>query len=99
MRLGEGRSGVVFRSADRDGRPLARKVFDSDPLTKAVQYLFLGAPNPYAWNEHAVQAALLRRRILAPLVDHWFGGRLRVARALGQDWNSDYRAFQLHAEF
>ncbi len=99
MRLGEGRSGVVFRSSDRDGRPLARKVFDSDPLTKAVQYLFLGAPNPYAWNEHAVQAALLRRRILAPLVEHWFGGRLRVARALGQDWNPDYRAFQLHTEF
>ncbi len=99
MRLGEGRSGVVFRSADSEGRPVARKVFDSDTLTKAVQYVFLGAPNPYAWNEHAVQTALLRRRILAPLVEHWFAGELRVARAIGQDWNEEYRAYQLHTEF
>ena len=99
MRLGEGRSGVVFRSADASGRPRARKVFDSDALTKAVQYLFLGAPNPYAWNEHAVQCALLRRRILAPIVEHWFGDELRVARGLGQDWNEEYRAYQLWAEY
>lgn len=99
MRLGAGRSGVVFRSADEKGRPLARKVFDSDALTKAVQYLFLGAPNPYAWNEHAVQAALLRRRILAPLVELWFGQELRVARGYGQDWNEEYSAYQLHAEY
>jgi hypothetical protein len=99
MRLGEGRSGVVFRTADAQGLPRARKVFDSDALTKAVQYFFLGAPNPYAWNEHAVQCALLRRRILAPLVEHWFGRELRVARALGQDWNEEFRAYQLWAEF
>ena len=76
--LGSGRSGVVFKSEDARGRITARKVFDSDALTRAVQYLFLGAPNPYAWSEHAIQSAMLRRRILAPLVRHWLGDLLRV---------------------
>ena len=62
--LGSGRAGVVFKSEDDQGRITARKVFDSDALTRAVQYLFLGSPNPYAWCVHAVQAAMLRRRIL-----------------------------------
>lgn len=97
--LGSGRSAYVFKSADERGRTTARKVFESDALTKAVQYLFLGAPNPYAWCEHAVQAAILRRRILAPLVSHWFGDRLRVSEGWSVDWNAEHQAWQLHTEF
>ena len=99
MPLGAGRSGVVFKGRDAAGRTVARKVFDSDALTKAVQYVFLGAPNPYAWNEHAVQTALLRRRVIAPLLRHWFADELRVAEAWSQDWNAEYLAYQLHTEF
>ncbi|MEE8468655.1 MAG: hypothetical protein V3T22_09380, partial [Planctomycetota bacterium] len=97
--LGSGRSGVVFKSEDERGRITARKVFDSDALTRAVQYFFLGAPNPYAWCEHAIQAAMLRRRILAPLVRHWLGDILRVAEAWNADWNEDHLAWQLHTQF
>ena len=97
--LGAGRSALVFKSADPQGRVTARKVFESGALTRAVQYLFLGAPNPYAWCEHAVQAAILRRRILAPLVRHWLDGRMRVAEGWSVDWNAEHKAWQLHTEF
>ncbi|MFT5150363.1 MAG: hypothetical protein ACI841_000344 [Planctomycetota bacterium] len=99
QRIGAGRSGVVFKGECAQGFPIARKVFDSGPLTKLVQYLFLGAPNPYAWNQSSVQCALLRRRILTPMVRHWFGDKLRVASAKSFDWNSQFRAFQLDTEF
>jgi len=97
--LGRGRAAVVFRSLDDQGRTTARKVFDSGPLTCLIQYTFLGAPNPYAWCEHAVQAAILRRRILAPLVRHWFGDRLQVSEGWNVDWNRDLNAWQLHTRF
>jgi len=97
--LGSGRSGVVFKSRDGQGRITARKVFDSDALTRAVQYFFLGCPNPYAWSEHAIQAALLRRRILAPLVQHWLGDLVRVAEGWNADWNEEHLAWQLHTQF
>jgi len=97
--LGAGRSGVVYKATDHRGQSIARKIFESGPLTKFVQYTFLGSPNPYAWNADAARCALLRRRILHPLVAFWFGDRLRVARAWGVQWNSYYRAFQLDTEF
>ena len=90
--LGRGRSGVVFRSRVGSGRYFARKVFGSSGATKAVQYVFLGAPNPYAWCEPAIRTAVLRRRILSELVEYWFGTRLRVARAYGHAWNQNHRA-------
>ena len=96
--LGVGRSGIVFRSTSRSGEAVARKVFDSRSLTRAVQYAVLGASNPYAWNVHAVSCAFLRRRILAPLVERWTGGRLRVTKALGHTWNETYKAYELHTE-
>jgi hypothetical protein len=96
--LGVGRSGIVFRSTGSADQPVARKVFDSGWLTRLVQYLILGASNPYAWNRHAVRCAFLRRRILAPLVDTWSGGQLRVARALGLGWDDHYRAYELQTE-
>lgn len=97
--IGAGRSGVVYKDEDVQGRIVARKVFNSDKLTKLVQYIFLGSPNPYTWNEHAVQCAVLRRRILAPLCEHWFKGRVFVASAWSQDFNDDHLAYQLHTEF
>ena len=45
--LGRGRSGVVYVSHEFEGAAVARKVFGSNGLTKLVQLLFLGAPNPY----------------------------------------------------
>lgn len=97
--LGVGRAAVVFKSSAPCGRATARKVFTSDALTRLVQYVFLGAPNPYSWCEHAVQAAILRRRILAPLVSYWSGGELRVAEGWSVDWDAQHLAWQLHTEF
>lgn len=97
--LGVGRAAVVYRSVDGSGRVTARKVFHSGAMTRLVQYVFLGAPNPYAWCEHAVQAAILRRRILAPLVHHWTQGRVRIAAGWNVDWNEEFQAWQLHTEF
>jgi hypothetical protein len=97
--LGRGRSGVVFLDRDDSERPIARKVFAARGVTSLVQLVFLGAPNPYVWNEDAVRCAFLRRRILARLVEHWFGGRLRVCAAVDHAWNREHRAFELSAEF
>jgi len=88
----------VYRDLDDQGRETARKVFGSAGLTQFVQFVLLGAPNPYAWNEHAIECAVLRRRILAPLVGLWFGGRVRVARAWGRSWNEGALAFELSTE-
>jgi hypothetical protein len=96
--LGQGRSGVVFRSRDAAGRDVARKVFLSGGLASLVHYVVFGAPNPYAWSESAIRSAALRRRILDTLVRSWFGSKLRVARAIGYGWNGKHRAFELSCE-
>ncbi|HEX6885813.1 MAG TPA: hypothetical protein VF530_20735 [Planctomycetota bacterium] len=96
--LGRGRSGVVYLGRDGAGRRLACKVFASHGLTRVVQVLLLGSPNPYLWNEDALRCAFLRRRILARLVEHWFGARLGVAAAVDGLWNEEQRAFELQAE-
>ena len=71
--LGRGRAGVVWRIRDTEGREVARKVFGSAGLSKLVQYVFLGATNPYVWCEQAVRAAVARRAVFHPLVEFWFG--------------------------
>jgi hypothetical protein len=96
--LGRGRSGIVFLSRDETGRSIARKLFGASGVTKLVQYAFLGAPNPYAWCEPAIKTAVLRRRILAELVEFWFGTKLRVSRAYGYAWNEEHRAFEMNCE-
>ena len=97
--LGAGRSGVVYHERTPAGREVARKVFESDALTKLVQVAFLGAPNPYSWNRSAVECAFLRRRILAPLVQYWFGDKLRVAQALEVGWDAERRSYSLVSEY
>jgi hypothetical protein len=97
--LGAGRSGVVYKRRDAHGRLLADKVFNSTGLTKLVQYVFLGAPNPYAWSEDAVRAAVVRRKILARLVELWFGDDVVVANAYGHSWDEENRTFCLHTAF
>ena len=96
--LGRGRSGVVYVSHESEGFPVARKVFASEGLTRVVQCLFLGSPNPYVWNEDAIRCAHLRREILAKLVERWFGDELYVAASRGWAWNSEARAFELRAQ-
>ena len=96
--LGRGRSGVVYLSRESEGAPIARKVFGSEGITKWVQCAFLGAPNPYVWNEDAIRCAHLRREILAELVAHWFGRELYVARSQGWGWNPQARAFELRTQ-
>ena len=41
---------------------------------------------------------MLRRRIVASLVEFWFGDKLRVARAYSHRWNAKLRAFEMHCE-
>lgn len=97
-RLGAGRSGQVFEEVTPDGRSLACKVFLPDGASSLVNQLLTGAVNPYRWNRHAVDCAVLRRRILAPLVQCWFGGELRLPETEGSRWDAEHRAFELRAE-
>lgn len=98
--IGKGRSGTVYRSSDNRGNILAIKVFSgSDSLTKFVNYVLTGAPNPYSWNEHAVQCAHLRREILTVLIPGWFGPHLKIARSYGTAWNNEFKAYEIVTEF
>lgn len=97
--LGRGRSGVVHYGRDREGRELATKTFEAHGLTKLIQWVFLGAPNPYLWCKDAVACAALRRQILAELVPHWLGPRASVATAYGHHWNEELRTHELDTAF
>ena len=97
--IGQGLSGVVYRDRDALGRDIVRKVFMGSTATKLIHYVFFGAPNAYIYCEPAVEAAVLRRRILSRLVRIWFPDSLRVANALGHAWSDEHKAFELHCEF
>jgi hypothetical protein len=97
-RLGAGRSGQVFEEVTPDGRSLACKVFLPDGASSLVNQVLTGAVNPYRWDRNAVDCAVLRRRILAPLVECWFGGELRLPETEGSRWVAEHRAFELRAE-
>jgi hypothetical protein len=90
---------VVYLGRDSGDRPLACKVFAAQGVTRLVQWVFLGAPNPYLWCEDAVRCAALRREILADLVPYWLGSRLFVAKADGLGWNDELGAHQLATVF
>lgn len=93
--IGRGRSGIVYLQDDGNGRQLACKVFDSRGLTKVVQWLFLGAPNPYVWNADAVECARIRRNILKLLVPAWMDSNVDVAEASAVVRNQEKRTFEL----
>ncbi|MUL38896.1 hypothetical protein [Gloeocapsopsis dulcis] len=96
--LGAGRSGQVFLIENQD-ESIARKIFAGDKLTKLVHYIFLGAPNPYIWDEDIIQCAYYRRKILGVLVEYWFNSQLKVADAIATDWNQEQKAYQIDTEF
>lgn len=97
-RLGAGRSGQVFEEVTPDGRSLACKVFLPDGASSLVNQVLTGAVNPYRWDRNAVECAVLRRRILAPLVQCWFDGELRLPETEGSRWVPEHAAFELRAE-
>jgi hypothetical protein len=98
--IGKGRSGQVYRESDEHGNDLAIKVFSgTDSLTDFVNYTLLGAPNPYAWNEDAVDAAHYRREILTLLISYWFDSGVRIAKSYGTDWHSGEKAYQITTQF
>ena len=93
--IGRGRSGIVYAQDGGRGARLACKVFDSRGLTKVVQWLTLGAPNPYVWSADAVQCAKLRRNILTALVPVWMDDQVGVADAVAAIRNNDHRTYEL----
>jgi hypothetical protein len=97
--IGRGRSGIVYLHNDGQGHELACKVFDSRGLTKLVQWLTLGAPNPYMWNIDAANCAKIRRDILQSLVPVWMEGEVKVAGARAVVWNSTQTTFELRTRF
>ncbi|WP_416670821.1 hypothetical protein [Egbenema bharatensis] len=96
--LGAGRSGQVFLIETPSGQ-IARKVFSGDSLASLVHYVLLGADNPYIWNGDFLQCGYYRRKILDILVEYWFDSKLKIARAIGAEWNEELQANQLDAEF
>jgi len=100
VEIGKGRSGIVFRSTDSGGNDSAVKVFAGEnSLTKLVNYLFTGAPNPYSWSEDALRCAHLRRDVLSTLVPYWFGSHVRIANSLGTGWNDGAKSNEMQTEY
>ena len=98
--IGKGRSGQVIRVADDAGYELAIKIFSGvDGLTNLVNFIITGAPNPYAWNEDAVESAHYRREILSLLIEFWFDSGLSIAKSYGTDWHNVEKAFQITTKF
>jgi hypothetical protein len=96
--LGAGRSGQVFL-IEVDDQPVARKIFSGDVLAAAVHLVLFGADNPYIWNEDVLQCAYHRRKILEPLVDYWFGKKLKIANAIAAKRDVELRQNHLDAAF
>ena len=98
--IGKGRSGQVYRETDSSGNDLAIKVFSGvDGLTDFVNYVLTGAPNPYAWNEDAVESGHYRREILSLLITFWFNKGVRIAKSYGTDWHQEEKAYKITTEF
>lgn len=91
-KLGAGRAAEVFLGRTADGSRIVRKIFGGDRLSKLVLWLLTGAPNSYAWCVAAIRTACARRRILARLVEYWFGDQVRLPRTEGWRWNRSHRA-------
>ena len=68
--VGQGRSGVVYRSCAADGRDVARKLFRCTGLTKLVHLVVFGAANPYGWCSQTVRSAV-QLRYTMPCLEAW----------------------------
>ncbi|NQV08398.1 hypothetical protein HQ529_00945 [Candidatus Woesearchaeota archaeon] len=89
--IGRGRSGIVFD----DGK----KIFSSnDSIAKLVNYIFLGAPNPYTWNEDAIISAHLKRGILNELVPYWLGSKVKMSDSFATVWDDELMAYGLEVD-
>jgi hypothetical protein len=97
--IGRGRSGIVYLTRDDQGQELACKVFDSRGFTKIVQWITLGAPNPYMWNIDAAKCAKIRRDILQALVPVWMDGKVKIAGASAVVWNKEQKTFELQTRY
>jgi hypothetical protein len=97
--IGRGRSGIVYFHKDGQGHDLACKVFDSRGFTRFVQWVTLGAPNPYMWNVDAANCAKTRRDILQLLVPFWMDGRVTVAGARAVVWCNEQKTFELRTRY
>ena len=100
VEIGSGRSGRVFKSTDGNGNYVAIKVFTSeDFFSKFINYIFLGSPNAYTWNEDAGHSTHYSREILDDLVTYWTNGKVRVPKSTGVQWNPEFKAYELITEF
>ncbi|MBI2653615.1 hypothetical protein HYX02_02270 [Candidatus Woesearchaeota archaeon] len=103
VRLGGGRASDIFLDLLR--RTVYKHFSSKDNLAKVLGYFFLGAPNPYEWNEDAIKTAYYRRRILSALVDYWFNGKLKVAEVVENNWNDavawneQEKAYELQVQY
>ena len=97
--VGRGRGAEVYADRQADGSVLARKVFVGSGLARMVHQVFLGADNPYVWDETAIKEAVCRRRVLAPLVSWWLKDVCRVAPMYEASWNLEHDVNQVSMEF
>ena len=97
--VGRGRGAEVYADQQADGSVLARKVFVGSGLARMVHQVFLGSDNPYVWDETAINEAVCRRRVLAPLVSWWLKDRCRVAPMYEASWNVEHDVNQVSMEF
>lgn len=96
--LGEGRSAKVFLTSSGENK-VATKIFTGEPVSKFILFILTGSANPYTWCEDAIKCAIIRRRILTSLCELWFDKKLRLPNTMGYQWNPEYKAFEVDAEF
>jgi hypothetical protein len=96
--LGKGRSASVYK-VKASGKTIARKVFTGSRTADFVMSLFYGAPVDYQWCEAAVKTAFYRRKVLAELLDFWFGDVLTISKPIGTGKDEETGYFYLDAEF
>ncbi len=97
--VGRGRGAEVYAIEQADGTVVARKVFVGSGLARVVHQIFFGADNPYVWDQTAIEEAMHRRRVLAPLVSWWLKGKARVAAIHGTSWNEEHNVNEWTMEF
>ncbi|MFT6707618.1 MAG: hypothetical protein ACJATF_002464 [Flavobacteriales bacterium] len=96
--IGNGRSAKVYLSF-RGDQGVATKTFTGEPVSKFILFVLKGSANPYTWNEDAIQAAVIRRRLLSHLTQFWFGNKVRLPKTFDYRWNETEKAYEIDTEF